>query len=434
MVKAKDSDTSQNESLLLPAVKETSNKISSSLLPSIDDHVSNEKFEQKDGLDFLDAKNGIMISYMIDLTQLLRLKSAKSPNKEEIEACLGRLREMKITLEKIRPLEKKMRYQIDKLLALSASSSAFAAANLNASSVDKEDGGDNDNGAVESSDPLAFRPNPDSMLGKDEDDAMSDNEIVNDSNDESLDSMDDSSDGEDDDELRAAKEALNAGRSKRRNKNDDDDEDDVKGQGVYRAPRLAAVPFVEHEKKSDKEERILKRKQDRLRKSEFLSTLKATFGDAPEEDDFDGGAAVGKQRESARRFAEKLEEKTRHEEDTMMRLTTSRKEKMMRNKMMREEVSNLNSIVDLGNISAGVSAAFGGGKRGKGREELIEVEGRGSSRHSNGKRRRDGDEFGGTSSNNGKVKKRASAKNSFQKALYGMEGGSGKKKKKSGRR
>jgi len=449
----------QKESLLLSAVDETRKKVSSSLLPSIKNHVDNDKFEKTDGLDFLEAKNGIMLSYMIDLTLLVRLKSSKDAddNTEKIEACLARLREMKVVLEKVRPLEKKMRYQLDKLLAMSASSSVFAAANMSSSAVENRDDGDDTGAAADNSDPLAFRPNPEFMLGKDDDgDASSDNEMVNDSD-------DDDSGEEDDEELIAARAALSAGRSKKETNysraGGRDDDVTVESQGVYKAPRLAAVPFAEKEHQLDKEERMLKIQRKRMQKSEFLSTLKSTFGDAPEEDDFDGGAALGKQRETARRYNERQNEKTQFEEDGMIRLAVSRKEKKQFKKIMRDEVSNLNSIADIGNLTAGVSSAFGGDdRRGNDKEDSTMEEGRDSSRHANGKRRRD-DDFGdssasrygnrsasrygdrssssrhGDSSSNQKDVKKANPKNSFQKALFGMEGGTKKKgsKKKGGR-
>ena len=78
MTKSKETATEKNAPLLQSAVTETSKKISSSLLPSIENHVQNEKFDKKDGLDFLDAKNSIMLSYMIDLTLLLKLKACKN--------------------------------------------------------------------------------------------------------------------------------------------------------------------------------------------------------------------------------------------------------------------------------------------------------------------------------------------------------------------
>ena len=414
MASAEKLSEEKNASVFKSAVLDANKKLSNSLIPSIKGHIQNEKFDaKKDSLDFLDAKNSILLSYMIDLTQLLRLKtSGSNENKTKIEECLGRLREMKIILERVRPLEKKMRYQLDKLLSMAASSSTFSAA------IDSNLSNGNDNPA--SSDPLAFRPNPKSMLGKDDDDddgqdnnLSSDDQMLSNSEDGSSDEEE-----EEDEELMAARKAISNGRSKKKNSNVDGS--NVESAGLYRAPRLAAVPFAEKEKQAEKEERMLKKQRDRMRKSEVLSTLKAAYGDAPEEEDFTGGAALGKQREASRRFNEKMEEKMRYEEDAMVRLTVSRKDKKMRNKILREEHSNLNSIADLGNLSAGVTAAFGGEKRGKSSRGSFQEEEMSSGRHINGKRRRE-------EGNNGE-QKRANPKNSFQKALYGM-GGNGKKKK-----
>lgn len=416
MPKKGEGKASENLSLLVAALEETKKKIAANLIPSVEDHVNNEKFDSTDGLDFLDTKNGILLSYMIDLTQLLKLMSAKDKDADAIDACLGRLREMKIVLEKIRPLEKKMRYQLDKLLALSASSAAFSGLNV-------------ENNATESSDPLAFRPNPEALeLKEDESDGeASDNFVVDDDDDDDDDSGSSSSEGEDDDELMAARATLNAGKKKAAlDSDDEDDESDddnvVENKGIYKAPRLAAVPFAEKEKQAEKEERILKKQRDRMRKSEFLSTLKATFGEAPEEDDMTGGAALGQQRDSSRRFADKQKEKVAYEEEAMVRLQVTRKEKKQQKKIMREELSNLNSIADIGNVAMGVSQAFGGDS--DRRSSSATFEDRSSSRHANGKRKRD-NEFDTPSR---KGKKGVGAKNSFQKALYGM-GGSGKKKK-----
>ena len=350
-----------------------------------------------------------MLSYLIDLTQFVRIKSLpvdqrqKSQTAKEMKSCLERLGEMKVILDKMRPMERKMRYQIDKVLAISASSGAFASVN----ETKAEDEVTEEVDALVESDPLAFRPNPDSLMDKDDSDSDDDG------------NSSDGSDSEvDDDELRAAKATLRLSRSKDKGKSELDS--DMESQ-VYKAPRLSATPFVEREKASKKEERILKRQQNRMQKSELLSTLKASYGDAPDEDDFGGGATIGTQRETAKRLAEREAEKTRFEEDGFIRLTASRKEKKLKNKIMREETSNLNSIADLGNLTAGVSIAFGEEKKGD-KDFDIKVGGHGPSRHVNGKRRREG--------KSDQKQRSAMPKNSFQKALYGVGGGGGKKKSK----
>ncbi len=372
-------------------------------------------------------------------------------NKEELNKCMKRLNEMKVIIEKIKPLEKKMRYQLDKLLTISSSSSSSSFAFGGDNDNDNDNSNDNDNDEnedggnmvqMEESDPLAFRPNPDSMLWKEDED--SDEPSNFDGDNEDSDEANDDSDGEededeDDEEILAAKAALKAGRAssskKKKHNNDPDDggDDDYINNGVYRAPRITAVPFEEKEKYKMKEERLLKKQRDRMKKSELLSTLKATYGDMPEEDDFGGGASLGKQRESARRLAEREAEKTKFEEETFVRLTTSRKEKKMKNRIMREEISNLHSIADIGNLTAGVSLAFG--KEGKNRyddHEVIRVatSNRQTSRHANGKRRRS-NEYEDSSRSNSKGKRRNEPKNSYQRALFGIDAGLGGQKKKN---
>lgn len=427
----------------------------------------------------MQVKNSILVSYLIDLTKLLQYqrqqsssksksKPASASTKKQMKECIKRLNEMKVIIEKIKPLEKKMRYQIDKLLTISSASSSFALGGEdnehngsssssrnnrktknNATKEDDSDGDsemegeddekDDDNVVqMEESDPLSFRPNlagfgsdEEEKSDDDNDDGESEDDDSNNDN-NNLSSGDESDEEEDDEEILAAKAALQSGRKS--SSNNSNSMNEIQNMGVYKAPRLAAVPFEEKQKQQMKEERQLKKQRDRMKRSELLSTLKATYGDMPEEDDFGGGATVGKQRDAARKLAEREAEKTKFEEDAFIRLTASRKEKKTRNRIMREEVSNLHSIADIGNLTAGVSLAFGGGRDNSGNDdEVIRVGGssRQSSRHANGKRRRDGEggEGGGGSSGR-KGKRRNDAKNSFQKALFGIGNGSDSKKKK----
>lgn len=369
---------------ILSSIDEVLKKVSSSLSPSIRQHIDSTEFDhEKDSFDFLDAKNGLLLSYLIDLTLFIKLKSTEmADNDQQMAQCLNRLLESKIALEKIRPLEKKMRYQLNKLLTTTVNPNTISDIN---DALTAED------------DPLSHRPDIDAMLDKEyEDDGVSAND--NDDDDASSNSNDSSSVS---DSLAAAKVTSK--------------------EGIYKAPRLSATPFMEDkEKQAYKEERIAKRQKERMRKSELLSALKYTYGDAPEEDDFDGGARIGKQRESTQRFMVREEERNKFEEDAMVRLTVSRKDKKMRNKLMRDEISNLNSITDLGNLTTGVSDGFGSIK--------IQNEDRSASRHANGKRKRDSDLMKDSTKKSSGGRK-ATPKNAFQKALYGMESRSSKKGK-----
>jgi hypothetical protein len=115
-----------------------------------------------------------MISYLIDLTMLLRCRlnadDETESNKETADQCIKRLQEMKAALEKTRPLEKRMRYQIDKLLALSTlGAGTFAAVGQEEEEKDDSD----DEGAekqLDENDPLSFKPDLQGMMSMFEDD------------------------------------------------------------------------------------------------------------------------------------------------------------------------------------------------------------------------------------------------------------------------
>jgi len=81
----------------------------------------------------------LLLSYLIDLTLDAREKVSKKHDEQNFK----RLIETRTVLDKTRPLEKKMRYQLDKLLA--ATTTSFAAVNNN-------------------NDPLTFRPDPNAMM------------------------------------------------------------------------------------------------------------------------------------------------------------------------------------------------------------------------------------------------------------------------------
>lgn len=171
-----------------------------------------------------------------------------------------------------------------------------------------------------------------------------------------------------------------------------------------------------NETKIAKEERLRKKQRDRMNRSELAEVVRAQYTDAPEEEDISGGAMLGKQRELSRRVAERDKEIGEFEESHMIRLTMGRKEKKERKRVMRDEMSNLGAIADMGNVVKGMKDGF-------------EDDGRGG---------RDGESGGGNYKLKGmrkrkvdvvepEQKKRAGkspkgAKNSFQKALYGGRG------------
>ncbi|KAK1748858.1 casein kinase I family protein [Skeletonema marinoi] len=298
---------------------------------------------------------------------------------------------MKAALEKMRPLEKKLRYQIDKLLALST----LGAGTFAAEGREKEVEDDNTNELNSGADPLSFKPDLSSMMKSFED---NDADGAGGNGEEGHDDI--STEGKIDLEV---------------------DDADAQSSNVYRAPRLQSVPFeLDNEQKMAQMENQRNKQRDRMQRSELAEVVRAQFTDAPEEEDIRGGAMLGKQREVSRKLAARDADIQEFEETQMIRLTMGKKEKKERKKMMREEMSNLGALSEFGNISAGVDKAFGGDNRGE------RSQGTGAYKMK-GMRKRKVEVFedGRPSSNKKKPssnKKKSKQSNQFQNALYGRSG------------
>lgn len=310
------SKMSPGKSKTAASIEETSRKVDASVLPAIESMISSSKFSKENMLDFLDVKNSLMTSYMIDLTLYVKNRNIGKVDVKNIR----RLTEMKVVLDKMRGLDKKLRYQIEKLLNSATSASTFASA------------GDN----FGPEDPLQFRANPESLEEKEV--GSSNGSVASGSED----SKEGAREGEEDDDLAAARMTLSLSRNKKKSREDEADSE------LYQAPRLAAVPYT-HDVESRQKEKE-KRNKRRLRATELAQTLRAEYGEAPEQEDMHGGSDYGKQRAAARRLAEREAEKIRAEEEGMVRLMTSRKDKKEKKRILRMESSNLGAISDLSNL------------------------------------------------------------------------------------
>jgi len=400
-----DNQSQDTEALLNPLAK-TNAIVKTSLHRAIRNHKNSKEYDsQTGGLDFLQAKNGLLLSYLIDLTMLLKLRcragNSKSGDDGESEEdtnteatiqtrqqCVERLVEMKAALEKMRPLEKKLRYQIDKLLALSTLGAGTFAAEGREKEVEDDNATELNSGA----DPLSFKPDLSSMMKSFEDN--------------DADGAGGNGEEGDDDISTEGKIDLEV------------DDADAQSSNVYRAPRLQSVPFeLDNEQKMAQMENQRNKQRDRMQRSELAEVVRAQFTDAPEEEDIRGGAMLGKQREVSRKLAARDADIQEFEETQMIRLTMGKKEKKERKKMMREEMSNLGALSEFGNISAGVDRAFGGDDRGG------QSQGTGAYKMK-GMRKRKVEVFedGRPSSNKKKPssnKKKSKQSNQFQNALYG---------------
>merc|ERR1712203_306478 len=116
---------------------------------SCDNEGEGDKIMTKNGLGFLELKNLVMLEYVSDLTLLLLMKSRGK--KIEGAKAIERIVENRTVLEKIRPIGKKLKYQIDKYVKVAESG-----------------------GEIRPEDPMHFKPNPSALAADDDFDGDSD--------------------------------------------------------------------------------------------------------------------------------------------------------------------------------------------------------------------------------------------------------------------
>ncbi|XP_073232300.1 neuroguidin-like isoform X1 [Porites lutea] len=225
----------------------------------------------KKGVSFLEVKFHLLLSYVIDLTYYLLTKT--DGKSWQGDPAVERLVEARTVLEKMRPIDQKMKYQIDKMIKAATTGIA---------------GGGND--------PLRFKPNPDNMATK-------------------LDDQDSES---------------------------SDEEDGQKKSKVYVPPKVAAVPYDEDGDKKTRKEKDEERSRKRVLASSLLQDLRDEYSEGPQEIRDETVSRWRKQKDK-----EEEEERTRYEEDNLLRLPAKRKKKMTE----RAE-TGLDDLTSFANLSA----------------------------------------------------------------------------------
>lgn len=103
------------------------------------------------GLSFLEVKYNMLLSYLINLTYVVLRKC--SGEQIEGDPCIDRLIEIRTVLEKIRPIDQKLKYQIDKLVKTAVTgASADDPATFKANPLNLMDKQQEDNSESDSSD------------------------------------------------------------------------------------------------------------------------------------------------------------------------------------------------------------------------------------------------------------------------------------------
>ncbi|BES88695.1 Sas10/Utp3/C1D family [Nesidiocoris tenuis] len=112
--------------------------IAKNLTNSVDSLCSELKAKNlKDGISLLTVKKRLLVYYMAYLTEFMK-KKVQGEKIEESDV-VDKLAEIRVYLERIQPIEKKLKYQIDKMLKVAST------------------------GAADKNDPSQFRANPSSM-------------------------------------------------------------------------------------------------------------------------------------------------------------------------------------------------------------------------------------------------------------------------------
>ena len=217
----------------------------------------------------------------------------------------------RVIIEKMHPIERKLRYQIDKLLKMATTGTLES----------------------EAANPLRFKPN--------------------------LADLDSGDDAGDDVSMTSVKTRKKKARSFGGDVSEGDDDvvDDVSSGGVYRPPKLREVAFSEEGEgltSAEKARERLEKSKKRAAKSSIMSYIKSQYGVAPEEERVVGtdiyeedneDTATGEAAIAARRRRERAE----YEEEMMTRLDETKEEKKRNRKAPKlvDELANLDKFSDI---------------------------------------------------------------------------------------
>nr|SVE76759.1 EOG090X0IJO [Daphnia longispina] len=120
------------------------------------DRVKNKELPTAQGMSFLDVKNQLLLKYLMNLNCVLLKKVSGESIKGS--SSIERLVEIRTLLERMRPVEHKLKYQIEKLLKIATT------------------------GKFETTDPLQFKANPKNLLSKVDNASSSEEEDKRDKN------------------------------------------------------------------------------------------------------------------------------------------------------------------------------------------------------------------------------------------------------------
>uniref|UniRef100_A0A096M6B7 Neuroguidin, EIF4E binding protein n=1 Tax=Poecilia formosa TaxID=48698 RepID=A0A096M6B7_POEFO len=181
--------------------------------------VKNGVFNTSKGLSFLDLRYNLLLFYLQDLTHLISIKAEGGKIKDS--EALSRVVTIRTVLEKMRPLDHKLKYQIDKLVRTAVT------------------------GSLAENDPLQLRPNPDNFISK----------------------LSESEDSEDETKNKAASDKKATHSSGRK----------------YVPPKIAPVHYDGDMTEADRKKAQTERQRRAALRSSVIQELRQQYSDAPEE-------------------------------------------------------------------------------------------------------------------------------------------------------
>ncbi|KAJ0059905.1 hypothetical protein NL108_015525, partial [Boleophthalmus pectinirostris] len=265
--------------------------------------VKDGSFKTSKGLSFLDLRYHLLLFYLQDLTHLVSIKTEGGQIKDS--EALERIVTVRTVLEKMRPLDHKLKYQIDKLVRTAVTGSLgenFKNGFLNSEGVMTL----NTNiytYTIAENDPLQLRPNPGNLQSK-----LSESE------------------------------------------SEEEDKDTAKKAGQptakkYVPPKIAPMHYDGDITEADKKQERVERLKRAALRSSVIQELRQQYSDAPEEirdrQDF----------QSEKESREEMHRKN-YEESMMVRLQVSKSQKKSRKRSMMGMAGQLSGITHFSDISA----------------------------------------------------------------------------------
>lgn len=283
-----------------------------------------------DIVDYLATKQQMLLAYCANLLFYLGLRVSGISVKDH--PVLEQLLRLRFALEKMRAIDGKIQHQIERLVQLEQAGQGGLQAAVGGAAFEGED-----KQPILATSNSSLRPNPLALLG---------GGSGSDSGGAAGEESDEEEESNEDDEMDQRSKRNKSKKAGITHTRDGDEYGSSAGKGLYRPPRMEAVPFLDAEGKAEKEAERLKRKRQKLRSTEIFETLREEFSTAPEQSA--SGGISGLSQEGKKLQAE-ADERQNFEEDRFVRLTMSRKDKKDINRRTKD-MSDLTKLGDFGGI------------------------------------------------------------------------------------